>query len=90
VEFGNLFICFPKKEFQLFQQYVAEINVEKSVEANKDKEYRRKIFLSFPLKNMYFCLHWQELEELRILLFIKERHAKNYSEVFTLADISIN
>jgi hypothetical protein len=90
MEFGNLFVCFPEKEFQMFQRYVAEINGKKSVEINKNKSYKRKIFLSFPIKNIYFCLHWQELEELQILLFIKEKCTKNCSEVFTLSDISIN
>jgi hypothetical protein len=35
--------------------------------------FNRKIFLEFPVKSVFFCLNTNELEELKVLLFIKKK-----------------
>jgi len=90
LEFGNLFISLKKKDFASFQKYIAEVDEEKSIEANRNKPFNRKIFLSFPVKNVFFCLHSHELHELRELLFITKQVSKNDLETLLFTKIFIN
>ena len=90
LEFGNIFICFHTKDFISFQKYIKSINIQKSIDVNKHKPFRRKIMLSFPVKNIFFCLFPQEVEELRALIFLEKSFSKNKllapSFLFTLAN----
>lgn len=90
LEFGNIYISLKGEAFATFTQYIKDIDVKKSVEANKHKPINRKIMLAFPIKNLYFCLNPQELEELRVLLFITKRIPEKYLSFLSSLSVLAN
>jgi hypothetical protein len=90
LEFGNLFFSLQEKEFMSFRRYIAGINGEQSAEANRNKSFHRKIFIHLSAKNLFFCLHLHELEELKTLLLPGGEAPANCSELLIPTNISIN
>jgi hypothetical protein len=90
LEFGNVFMCFHKSDFSVFQEYLKNIDAEESVRVNEHKPFNRKIMLRFPIKNVFFCLNSQELEELRALVFLGKVFPKEYLLSPPFLSLSVN
>jgi len=90
LEFGNVLFSFPQKEFEKLKQYVASIDGEDCFRKNRHLSFKRKIFLNFPVKGLFFCLNIPELEELKTLLFIRKRSTENCGRLLALQEISSN
>lgn len=90
LEFGNVLFSFSQKDFDGLKKYVGSINGEDCLRKNSHLACNRKIFLSFPVKGLFFCLNIPELEELKALLFIRRRSVNDCEKLLALQEISSN
>lgn len=90
LEFGNLLFSFKGEEFIVFQNYIAGMDGKKYERKNKYTAFNRKILLSLSVKNTFFMLNLHELEELKILLFIRENCSYDCTEKLTETVLSLN
>jgi hypothetical protein len=68
VEFGNLFLRFDLKGFEVFKQSIDSIDWRRSEAGNEKKPYHRKIFVALQPSGITMAFHREEIEELKKLL----------------------
>lgn len=90
LEFGNILFSFPQKDYMQLVNYVKGIDGKEYIQKNAHLSFNRKIFLSFPVKNLFFCLNLAELEELKTLLFIHKRKEDPCEKQLALLHIFAN
>lgn len=90
LEFGNILFSFSQEQLPGLTEYIREIDGEVYSRKNDHTPHKRKIFLQFPIKGILFCLHKEELEELKELLFIYPKKEETLYEQLTKDGISLN
>ena len=80
LEFGNLYFNFNESELQIFRKYVNSIDGDYYNRINKHSTSKRKIKLPTKLKEIYFFIYLEELNELKKLLKLAVRN-KEYEHI---------
>ena len=68
LEFGNTIWKFKGNQFEIFKEYINNINGKYFEIINKDTHYQRKIIMPIDPTNLKIALNIEELRELKMLI----------------------
>ncbi len=77
LEFLNILINFNKKEYDIFLNFISNLDIDELEKRNAQNQFNRKIFISFKDSKMSMALYKHEFEQLKDLLFTRNDMIQN-------------